>query len=340
MELKSQINKAEQQKDIKTLEEIQENAEIGFEGEIAGLAKAALDRLHGKVEDAEKTPDHVVEKLGEEKLEEVTAEVDKEIEALQQKTEGEIEGVVGDGKLEKSNWKPEDGVENYPEEPLVWTGDMYGRDIDRQLMKFFEFRFDRPDISPEIKKYIFQNFPADFFEERLPGIIRSNFYDIALDNPMIARKKMDTMIASMRDFLPDKKINEGLALALDAARLPNAGNIQNSYDKSNKDDYSTENYNKNMGQIKEDLSLLNITNYQQMKMAIELKRQVEINEVYQKYNLRSRENFTVVNLLDKTKIDEKEMNKEYEKLESAKQEAEKEFNEYMKYAAIIFPNQY
>jgi hypothetical protein len=96
MELKSQINKAEQEKDIKTLEEIQENAEIGFEGEIAGLAKAALDRLHGKVEDAEKTPDHAVEKLGEEKVEEITAEVDKEIEGLKEKTEGEIEGVVGD----------------------------------------------------------------------------------------------------------------------------------------------------------------------------------------------------------------------------------------------------
>lgn len=93
MELKLQINKAEREKDIKTLEEIKENAEVGFEGEIAGLAKAALDRLHGKVEDAEKTPDHVVEKLGEEKLEEVTAEVDKEIEALKEKTEGEIEAV-------------------------------------------------------------------------------------------------------------------------------------------------------------------------------------------------------------------------------------------------------
>ncbi len=99
MELKSQINKAEQEKDIKTLEEIQENAEIGFEGEIAGLAKAALDRLHGKVEDAEKTPDHVVEKLSEEKVEEITAEVDKEIEGLKEKTEGEIEGVVGNGVL-------------------------------------------------------------------------------------------------------------------------------------------------------------------------------------------------------------------------------------------------
>jgi len=98
MELKSQINKAEQEKDIKTLEEIQENAEVGFEGEIAGLAKAALDRLNGKVEDAEKTPDHVVEKLGEEKVEEITAEVDKEIEALQEKTEGDIEGVVGNNE--------------------------------------------------------------------------------------------------------------------------------------------------------------------------------------------------------------------------------------------------
>jgi hypothetical protein len=88
MELKSQINKAEQEKDIKTLEEIQENAEIGFEGEIAGLAKAALDRLHGKVEDAEKTPDHVVEKLSEEKVEEITAEVDKEIEGLKERVEG------------------------------------------------------------------------------------------------------------------------------------------------------------------------------------------------------------------------------------------------------------
>lgn len=94
MELKSQINKAEQEKDIKTLEEIKENAEVGFEGEIAGLAKAALDRLHGKVEDAEKTPDHVVEKLGEDKVEEVTAEVDKEIEELKEKTEGEIGEVV------------------------------------------------------------------------------------------------------------------------------------------------------------------------------------------------------------------------------------------------------
>jgi hypothetical protein len=99
MELKSQINKAEQEKDIKTLEEIQENAEIGFEGEIAGLAKAALDRLHGKVEDAEKTPDHVVEKLSEEKVEEITAEVDKEIEGLKERVEGEIEGVVGNGVL-------------------------------------------------------------------------------------------------------------------------------------------------------------------------------------------------------------------------------------------------
>lgn len=112
MELKSQINKAEEEKDIKTLEEIQENAEIGFEGEIAGLAKAALDRLHGKVEDAEKTPNHVVEKLGEEKVEEITVEVDKEIESLKEKTEGEIEGVVGDKATESLGFNLEKSLKD------------------------------------------------------------------------------------------------------------------------------------------------------------------------------------------------------------------------------------
>jgi hypothetical protein len=138
MELKSQINTAEQEKDIKTLEEIKENAEAGFEGEIAGLAKAALDRLHGKVEDAEKTPDHIVERLGEEKVEEITAEVDKEIEALQEKAEGEIEGVVGDiiGSVEEKK------QQEFFEEMQVYIKSLSKLDQIQNIVDGDDFMFD------------------------------------------------------------------------------------------------------------------------------------------------------------------------------------------------------
>lgn len=91
LELKKQdIIKAEQEKDIKTLEIIAANPEE----ETSKLAKLALGRLDDLFWDAETTPSYQEEKLGKDLVEKVTEEVDSEIDTLKENAVDKINSVV------------------------------------------------------------------------------------------------------------------------------------------------------------------------------------------------------------------------------------------------------
>jgi hypothetical protein len=91
---KQTITTLEDKKDIQGLEELKNTSE----GEIAELAQDAINRLNKKVTEAETTPSYAEEKLGTEKVNELTKDVDAEIEGLKKDTETEIKGVIGEEK--------------------------------------------------------------------------------------------------------------------------------------------------------------------------------------------------------------------------------------------------
>ncbi len=94
LELKKQeIIKAEQEKDTNTLEII---AASPYE-EVSKLAKLALGRLDDLFFDAETTPGYQQEKLGKDVVEDLTSQVDAEMEALKDKSKEEI-GLVLESK--------------------------------------------------------------------------------------------------------------------------------------------------------------------------------------------------------------------------------------------------
>lgn len=86
MELKSKIIKAEQEKDVKTLETIYAHPDL----DISKLAALALGRVEDLVDGIQTTPSYQVEKLGKQNIENLTREIDSEIENLKEKTKNEI----------------------------------------------------------------------------------------------------------------------------------------------------------------------------------------------------------------------------------------------------------
>jgi tetratricopeptide (TPR) repeat protein len=96
---KQTIATLEDKKDIQGLEELKNTSE----GEIAELAQDAINRLNEKVTEAETNPSYAEEKLGTEKVKELTKDVDAEIEGLKKDTETEIKGVMDGEKTEVSN---------------------------------------------------------------------------------------------------------------------------------------------------------------------------------------------------------------------------------------------
>lgn len=90
IELKSQVIKAEQEKDVKTLEVIAAHPDL----EVSKLAQLALGRLEDLFWDAQTTPSYQEEKLGKDVIEGITSEIDSEIESLKEKSKDEINSVL------------------------------------------------------------------------------------------------------------------------------------------------------------------------------------------------------------------------------------------------------
>lgn len=90
MELRSKIIKAEQEKDIKTLETIYAHPDL----DISKLAALALGRVEDLIDDIQTTPSYQIEKIGKETVEEITSEIDSEIESLKERSKDEINSIL------------------------------------------------------------------------------------------------------------------------------------------------------------------------------------------------------------------------------------------------------
>ena len=90
MELRSKIIKAEQEKDIKTLETIYAHPDL----DISKLAALALGRVEDLIDDIQTTPSYQIEKIGKETVEEITSGIDSEIESLKERSKDEINSIL------------------------------------------------------------------------------------------------------------------------------------------------------------------------------------------------------------------------------------------------------
>lgn len=94
MELKSKIIKAEQEKDVKTLETIYAHPDL----DISKLAALALGRVEDLMDEIKTTPNYQIEKLGKETVESLTNQIDTEIEAVKERVESEINAITLESK--------------------------------------------------------------------------------------------------------------------------------------------------------------------------------------------------------------------------------------------------
>lgn len=128
--LKKKIAALETSNDVQGLEDIKQEAEIGFEGEIAGLAEQAIARLSSKIEEASTTSDSQnlqVKNLGGNQaiVEERTEVVDEKINALGKETEQAILTVKEEGRGQESGMA-HDGEEYIQKR----AGDILERNLD------------------------------------------------------------------------------------------------------------------------------------------------------------------------------------------------------------------